>query len=62
MLAPAKVIRELLQLFGEEPKSTERVQLVKAADKLSMVEMVASDVVATTLLAFKQTSRLGRQD
>ena len=54
MVAPVETLKELLELFGQQPKSTDRVGLVMEADKLFLAEM-NGEVVATSLLAFKLT-------
>lgn len=40
------------EVFGEQPKSSERVKLVMEADKLFLAKM-AGEVVGTALLAFQ---------
>jgi hypothetical protein len=54
MTASAEILTEILQLFGQQPKSTERLKLVMEADKLFMAEM-EGEVAGTSLMAFKQS-------
>jgi hypothetical protein len=54
MMASADILTEILQLFGQQPKSTERLKLVMEADKLFMAEM-EGEVAGASLMAFKQS-------
>jgi hypothetical protein len=54
MTASADILTEILQLFGLQPKSTERLKLEMEADKLFMAEM-EGEVAGTSLMAFKQS-------
>lgn len=54
MTASAETLKEILEVFGEQPKSSYRVKLVMEADKLFLDKM-AGEVAGTALLAFQHS-------
>lgn len=47
MTAPGETLKEILELFGQQPKSTDRVKLVMEADNLFLA--------GTSLMAFQHS-------
>lgn len=54
MTAPGETLKEILELFGQQPKSTDRVKLVMEADKLFLAEM-DGELAGTSLMAFQHS-------
>lgn len=54
MTAPGETLKEILELFGQQPKSTDKVKLVMEADKLFLAEM-DGELAGTSLLAFQHS-------
>lgn len=54
MTASGETLKEILEVFGQQPKSTDRVKLVMEADKLFLAEM-EGEVAGTSLLAFQHS-------
>lgn len=54
MTASGETLKEILEVFGQQPKSTDRVKLVMEADKLFLPEM-EEEVAGTSLLAFQHS-------
>lgn len=52
--ASAETLQKILEVFGEQPKSSDRVKLVMEAEKLFFAEM-AGEVAETALLAFQHS-------
>lgn len=56
MPAAGDTLKEIQELFGQQPKSSDRVKFVMEADKLFLAEM-DGEVARTSLLAFQHSLR-----